>query len=107
MNIIRQAGASIGTAVLTVILSSAITSHLRSVPGVHTADGETGFASLQHLSVGAHAAISGPLADAFASTFVWAILLLALAFVPALAMALLLRGRDITRPAPEPTLAME
>ena len=107
MNIIRQAGASIGTAVLTVILSSAITSHLSSVPGVRLPHGQTGFASLQHLSGSAHAAISGPLADAFSSTFVWAILLLALAFVPALAMALLLRGRDISRLTPEATLAME
>jgi EmrB/QacA subfamily drug resistance transporter len=107
MNIIRQAGASIGTAVLTVILSSAITSHLSSVRGVRLPHGQTGFASLQHLSGSAHAAISGPLASAFSSTFVWAILLLALAFVPALAMALLLRGRDITRPKPEATLVME
>ncbi len=95
MNIIRQAGASIGTAVLTVLLSSSITSHLRSVSGVHVAHGETGFASLQRLSGSAHAAVSGSLAGAFSSTFVWAIALLGLAFVPALAMALLLgrRGR--------------
>jgi EmrB/QacA subfamily drug resistance transporter len=107
MNIIRQAGASIGTSVLTVILSSAITHHLSSVRGVSLAHGQTGFASLQHLSGGAHAAIANPLADAFSSTFVWAILLLALAFVPALGMALLLRGRDITRSGTEAALAME
>ena len=107
MNIIRQAGASIGTAVLTVILSSAITHHLSAVRGVSLPHGQTGFASLQHLSGGAHAAIAGPLADAFSSTFVWAILLLALAFLPALGMALLLRGRDISRPRPEAALAME
>ena len=34
MNIIRQAGASIGTAILTVLLSSAIRTNLRSVAGV-------------------------------------------------------------------------
>jgi EmrB/QacA subfamily drug resistance transporter len=107
MNIIRQAGASIGTAVLTVILSSAITSHVSSVPGVRLPHGQTGFASLQHLSGSAHAAVTGPLADAFSSTFVWAIALLAVAFLPALAMALMLRGRDISRPTPEPTLVME
>jgi EmrB/QacA subfamily drug resistance transporter len=107
MNIIRQAGASIGTAVLTVILSSAITSHLGSVRGVHLPQGQTGFASLQHLSGGAHARISGPLADAFSSSFVWAIALLALAFVPALGMALLLRGRRIGGPTPEASLAIE
>jgi EmrB/QacA subfamily drug resistance transporter len=107
MNIIRQAGASIGTAVLTVILSSNITSHLRSVRGVPTGHGQTGFASLQHLPPSAHTAVAGPLADAFSSTFVWAIALLAVAFVPALAMALMLRGKDVRRGMPEPTLAIE
>jgi EmrB/QacA subfamily drug resistance transporter len=107
MNIIRQAGASIGTAVLTVILSSNITSHLRSVRGVPTGHGQTGFASLQHLPPSAHTAVAGPLADAFSSTFVWAIALLAVAFVPALAMALMLRGKDFRRGMPEPTLAIE
>jgi EmrB/QacA subfamily drug resistance transporter len=107
MNIIRQAGASIGTAVLTVILSAAITAHLKSVPGVHSAHGETGFSSLQHLSGRAHAAVAGPLADAFSSTFEWAIALLALAFVPALAMALLLRSRGRNLRSPEAALVLE
>ena len=35
MNIIRQAGASIGTAVLSVILASAITSNLSGIAGIH------------------------------------------------------------------------
>ena len=34
------------------------------------------------------AAVAEPLAEAFASTFVWGLALLALAFIPALAMAL-------------------
>jgi EmrB/QacA subfamily drug resistance transporter len=107
MNIIRQAGASIGTAVLTVILSSAITHHVSSVRGVSLPHGQTGFASLQHLSGSAHAAVAGPLAAAFASTFVWAIVLLALAFLPALAMGLVLHGRGLRRSASEATLVME
>jgi hypothetical protein len=107
MNIIRQAGASIGTAVLTVILSSNITSRLHSIRGVPAGHGQTGFASLQHLPPSAHATVAGPLAHAFSSTFVWAIALLAVAFVPALAMGLLLRGKDFRRQTPEPTLAME
>jgi EmrB/QacA subfamily drug resistance transporter len=90
MNIIRQAGASIGTAILSVLLSSAIAHHLSSVPGVHGAGG--GFEALQHLSGAGHAAVRGPLAASFASTFVWAMVLLAVAFVPALGMALLRRG---------------
>ncbi|HEX4011680.1 MAG TPA: DHA2 family efflux MFS transporter permease subunit [Solirubrobacteraceae bacterium] len=86
MNIIRQGGASIGTAVMSVLLASAITRNFHNVPGVHTGGG--GFAALQGLSVAQHAAISEPLARSFASTFAWAIGLLAVAFLPALAMAL-------------------
>jgi EmrB/QacA subfamily drug resistance transporter len=88
MNIIRQSGASIGTAILSVILASAIATQLGGVPGVHTASGG-GFEALQHLSGAQHAVIAGPLASAFASTFVWALVLLAVALVPALAMALI------------------
>jgi EmrB/QacA subfamily drug resistance transporter len=90
MNIIRQSGASIGTAIMSVVLASAISSQFRSVPAVHTAGG--GFASLQRLSGAQHAAIAEPLASAFASTFVWAIVLLAVALAPALGMALFARA---------------
>jgi EmrB/QacA subfamily drug resistance transporter len=94
MNIIRQGGASIGTAILSVLLASAITSKFRSVPGAKIGGG--GFASLQQLSSARHAAIDGPLASAFASTFVWAVVLLAVAFLPALAMAFYRRaGRPV------------
>jgi hypothetical protein len=82
MNIIRQAGASIGTAILTVVLSHSIATHLGA------ARGSGGFAGLQHLSPHQQAAIRGPLASSFASTFVWALILLAVAFIPALVMAL-------------------
>jgi EmrB/QacA subfamily drug resistance transporter len=87
MNIIRQAGASIGTAVLTVILSSTIRDNLRAV-GVSA---NAGVASLQHL--GSTHRIAEPVASAFASTFVWALALLAVAFIPALGMALMGRRR--------------
>ncbi len=62
MNILRQSGASIGTAILSVLLASAI--------------GD------------AHSRAPEPLAEAFAHTFRWGLALLALALVPALAMAL-------------------
>ncbi len=62
MNILRQSGASVGTAILSVVLASAI--------------GEQ------------HSRAPGPLAEAFAHTFRWGLALLALALVPALAMAL-------------------
>jgi EmrB/QacA subfamily drug resistance transporter len=95
MNIIRQGGASVGTAIMSVLLASAISDEFRTVPGVKAGGG--GFASLQHLSGAAHAVIAKPLASAFASTFVWAIVLLAVGFIPALGLAFYRRA-----PAPAP-----
>ncbi len=100
MNIIRQAGASIGTAVLSVILASAITSNLASVLGNRaTGSGSGGIATLQHLPSSAHAAVVRPLAAAFASTFVWALVLILIALIPAVGMALSGRRRPFTAPA--------
>jgi EmrB/QacA subfamily drug resistance transporter len=88
MNIIRQTGASIGTAVLSVILASAITANLSGILGSHaTGSGSGGIATLQHLPARAHAAIAGPLASAFGSTFVWALVLIGVALIPAVGMA--------------------
>jgi EmrB/QacA subfamily drug resistance transporter len=88
MNIIRQAGASIGTAVLSVILASSISSNLATVLGNHASGAHSGgLASLQHLPARAHAAIAGPLASAFGSTFVWALVMIVVAFIPAAGMA--------------------
>jgi EmrB/QacA subfamily drug resistance transporter len=89
MNIIRQAGASVGTAVLSVILASAITSNLSGLlvsggAGSHSG----GIATLQRLPASVHAAVAGPLANAFASTFVWALVLILVALIPAFGMAL-------------------
>ena len=89
MNIIRQAGASIGTAVLSVILASAITSNLGAIVSNRaTGSHSGGIATLQHLPASAHAAIAGPLADAFGSTFLWAFVLILVALIPAVGMAL-------------------
>lgn len=84
MNIIRQAGASIGTAILIVILSSRINHELAHIAGVH----RDGFASLHTIPANLAAQVSEPLADAFATSFWWAIAALLLAFVPALLTAL-------------------
>ncbi len=83
MNILRQSGASIGTAILSVLLVSAI--------------GEQ------------HSRAPEPLAEAFAHTFRWGLALLALALVPALTMALGRRRLAGGRPVPEerPALASE
>ena len=89
MNIIRQTGASVGTAILSVILASAITSNLSSIAGLHASrSGSGGLAALQHLPAGAHSLIATPLANAFASTFVWALVMIVIAFIPATRMAL-------------------
>ena len=77
MNIIRQSGASIGTAIMSVLLASAIGG-------------------------------AQPRAAAFAHTFVWGLALLALAFIPALAMALGSRKRPARiRPAGDALAAAE
>jgi EmrB/QacA subfamily drug resistance transporter len=100
MNIIRQAGASIGTAILSVILASAITSNLSGILSSHASgSGSGGIATLQHLPARAHAVIAAPLADAFSSTFVWALALILVALIPAVGMALSGRRRPVTAPA--------
>jgi hypothetical protein len=85
MNIIRQSGASIGTAILSVLLATSIADHLNAGAAP---SGASGFEALHGMSSAQRAAIAEPLAEAFASTFVWGLALLAFAFIPALAMAL-------------------
>jgi EmrB/QacA subfamily drug resistance transporter len=100
MNIIRQGGASIGTAVLSVILASAITANLSGIIGSHrSGSGSGGLATLQHLPPTAHAVIARPLASAFSSTFVWALVLILVALIPAVGMAVSGWRRPITAPA--------
>ena len=104
MNIIRQGGASIGTAILTVILSAEI-KHEVSLP---RGAGGNGFAAVQKLSPARQAHLRAPLASSFAHSFVWALVLLAAAFVPALMMAVRSRGRASAQAgAAGPPLAIE
>jgi EmrB/QacA subfamily drug resistance transporter len=77
LNITQQVGGSIGTAVMSVILSNEISSRL---PG----SGGGGLGETQNVPPEALAKISPLIADSFASTFVWALVLLAVAFIPAL-----------------------
>ncbi|HEY1855568.1 MAG TPA: DHA2 family efflux MFS transporter permease subunit [Solirubrobacterales bacterium] len=104
MNIIRQAGASIGTAILSVLLSSAISDNLN---GLGSRSGESGFGQLQHLPPALQQKVSEPIAEAFAQTFVWAVILLALAFIPALWMALKARGEGAPATQAHPVAALE
>jgi EmrB/QacA subfamily drug resistance transporter len=106
MSIIRQGGASIGTAVLSVILASAISSNLSATLGSHHA-GSGGISSLQHLPAAQHARIVGPLASAFASTFVWALVLILVALIPAVGMALSGRRNPLSAAVGERVLALE
>jgi EmrB/QacA subfamily drug resistance transporter len=94
MNIIRQSGAAVGTAILSVILASQITSRL----GGGGAGTSGGFESLGSLSAAERDAVSAPMAEAFAHTFVWAVVFLVLAWIPALVLALRHRA-----PAPAAT----
>jgi len=103
MNIIRQAGASIGTAVLSVILASAITSNLSAIVASRASgSGSGGLATLQHLPASAHAVIARPLADAFGTTFVWALVLIVVALIPAVGMAVSGWRRPLTAPVGRP-----
>jgi EmrB/QacA subfamily drug resistance transporter len=99
MNIIRQSGASIGTAILAVLLSTAIAANLGGAGD--------GLNSLHDLSPAAQDRVAEPIAEAFAQTFVWAVLLLALAFIPALMMALKSRGDRPPAAAARPAAALE
>jgi MFS family permease len=85
MNIIRQSGASVGTAIVSVILASNIKDEL----GARGAAGSGGFEAVHDLTGAQREAVAEPLASAFSGTFVWALVLLAVAFLPALAMALM------------------
>jgi MFS family permease len=73
LNIIQQVGASIGTAVLAVILSGALTDRLPA------GGGEPG----QQVPPEARAQVSSLMADAFGETFWWAVGLLVFAFAVA------------------------
>jgi EmrB/QacA subfamily drug resistance transporter len=101
MNIIRQGGASVGTAILSVILASAITHNLSGALGPRAArSGGGGLGSLQHLPAAEHARVVAPIAHAFDGTFVWALALVVVALVPALTLALMGRGSHVRRAAP-------
>ena len=101
MNIIRQAGASIGTAVLSVILASAITSNLTGDPRQPRLG--LGLRRDRHppapAGQRARRRSPAPLADAFGSTFVWALVLILVALIPAVGMALSGWRRPVTAPA--------
>jgi EmrB/QacA subfamily drug resistance transporter len=79
LNTLRQIGASIGTALLAVVLQH------ESKAALSSAGGGAG-RLLAPLTASAREQISGPVATAFAHTFMWAVALAVLAIVPAVAL---------------------
>jgi EmrB/QacA subfamily drug resistance transporter len=73
LNITQQVGASIGTAVLSVLLANAIESRLGTSGG--------GIGAAASVPPGQRAQVSEKLADAFGSTYWWALALVIVAFV--------------------------
>jgi EmrB/QacA subfamily drug resistance transporter len=77
LNILQQTGASIGTAVLSVILASALTSKLGGL-------GHGGIGAVAHVPPGVRHHIAPLMASAFGQTFWWAVGLLGVAFLASL-----------------------
>jgi EmrB/QacA subfamily drug resistance transporter len=75
LNILQQVGASIGTAVLSVLLAGAISNKLPGSAG--------GIGSSAHVPDAVREKVAGPMADAFGQTFWWAVGLLVLAYISA------------------------
>ncbi|HET7120862.1 MAG TPA: DHA2 family efflux MFS transporter permease subunit [Solirubrobacterales bacterium] len=86
MSVIDQSGASIGAAILSVLLAGAIAAAIPGAAG--------GLDALGHLSGARRAAFSGELSEAFATTFLWALGVLVLTMIPALMLA---RGKGPQR----------
>jgi predicted MFS family arabinose efflux permease len=80
LNINQQTGASIGTAVMSVLLAHELSTHLAGAAGVH--GGGIGVA----LPPGVREHVAPLMADAFGATFWWALGLVILAFVVAIVL---------------------
>ena len=81
MNIVEQSAASIGTAVMSVILAALLAGKF----GVPTAQGQLA-ATAAILNPQSHAAATGLAAEAFSTTFVWSLVLVVLCVIPALVL---------------------
>jgi len=80
LNIIQQVGGAVGTALLSVLLSDAIADKLSALGGGAAAAG----GSASSIPPELRAQVAPFVAEAFGSTFAWAVVLLALSIVPAL-----------------------
>jgi EmrB/QacA subfamily drug resistance transporter len=92
LNIIQQIGGSIGTAIMAVILSSELAGRLPA------SGSRGGLGAAQGIPPESRDQLNPLIADAFGSTFVWAVALLAVAFIPALFLP---RGKAPVNPEVE------
>jgi EmrB/QacA subfamily drug resistance transporter len=102
LNIIQQVAASIGTAMLSVILFNEIKDRLAPViaqlpPAPPGAEAPT-TTSIRDLPEPVRELLAPPMADGYSSTFVWALVLLAVAFIPTLFLP---RGKSTVEPVAE------
>lgn len=79
MNIVQQAAGGIGAAVMSIILASLLAGKF----GVSTSEGQLAATALL-MNPRTHDVAAGAAADAFASTFLWALVLIAVCLIPAL-----------------------
>jgi EmrB/QacA subfamily drug resistance transporter len=102
LNILQQTGASIGTAVLSVVLASALTAKL----GSHAAGG---IGTAAHVPPSVRAHIAPHMAAAFGQTFWWALALLGVAILASLVLPKrrprLAAGEPAEEPQPIPLAA--
>jgi MFS family permease len=76
LNIFQQVSASVGTALMSVLLANSLADKLGTSSG-------GGLSATQHVPPQIMQKIAGPMADAFQHTYWWAVGLLVLAFIPA------------------------
>src|SRR3954447_7235163 len=81
LNINQQVGASIGTAVLSVLLANELADRLGPIAG-----GGNGLGAAAAAPPAIRARIAGPMAEAFGATFWWAFALVVVAFVVAIVL---------------------
>ncbi len=100
LNVLQRVGGSIGTALLAVVLQDQIKA---AVPGASGLGG----GAIAPLPPAIRARIAEPLATAFSNTFWYAAALTAVAIVPAIVLAIKVRGPAPAAAAPEPRRAAQ